>query len=288
VKPPVFDPSIDLYPFDSRWFESKVGRVHYIDEGSGQPILFLHGNPTWSFLYRNVIIGLRDIFRCIAVDLPGFGLSDRPQDYGYTPEEHASVVLELIRGLDLDELIVMGQDWGGPIGAAAAAKDDERVSGLVFGNTWIWPNDRLGTIIFSRWLSTPTMQRRIMEGNYFVERIIPAGTRKKLTEEEMNHYRKAQPAPEMRRGVAEFPRQLISAGRWLGKVEDAVRTRLADKPLLLVWGMKDIAFPKKYIGRFLSMFIDVEVTELLHAKHFIQEDAPEAIAGAIARRFTGI
>ena len=73
-----FTPSPQLYPFESRWFESSAGRVHYVDEGEGQPILMCHGNPTWSFLYRNVIRSLRDRFRCIAVDYPGFGLSDHP------------------------------------------------------------------------------------------------------------------------------------------------------------------------------------------------------------------
>lgn len=84
-----FTPDPKLYPFGSRWFDSTAGRVHYIDEGSGPPILFCHGNPTWSFLYRHIVRALRDRFRCVAVDYPGFGLSDRPDGYGYTVEEHA-------------------------------------------------------------------------------------------------------------------------------------------------------------------------------------------------------
>src|SRR5919199_5520644 len=103
-----FTPSPELYPFESRWFESSAGRVHYIDEGGGRPILMLHGNPTWSFLYRNVVKGLRDRFRCVAVDYPGFGLSERPAGYGYTPAEHARLVGELVDHLDLRHLVVMG------------------------------------------------------------------------------------------------------------------------------------------------------------------------------------
>ncbi len=82
---PDFKPSAELYPFASRWFETSYGRLHYVDEGSGQPILLLHGNPTWSFLYRNVIARLRDRFRCVAVDYLGFGLSERPSGFAYTP-----------------------------------------------------------------------------------------------------------------------------------------------------------------------------------------------------------
>jgi pimeloyl-ACP methyl ester carboxylesterase len=285
VTSPRFVPTWQLYPFQSRWLNSSAGRVHYIDEGQGLPILFLHGNPTWSFLYRNIIIQLRDRYRCVAIDYPGFGLSDRPDDYGYTPGEHAEVTGELVRDLDLRRMLVVGHDWGGPIAAWVAAQDERRVAGLVFGNTWLWPNDRLTTTIFSRVMSSPPMERRILNANYFVERLIPAGTSRKLTEEEMNHYRKAQPAPEFRRGVAELPRQLVAAARWLSHVEDITRRNLADKPVLLAWGMRDIAMPKKYISRFLSMFIDVEVMELPKAKHFIQEDAPERVADAIARRF---
>ncbi len=110
-----FTPSPDLYPFESKWFESSVGRVHYIDEGEGRPIVFCHGQPMWSFLYRHIVIGLRDRFRCVVIDYPGYGLSVRPDGYGYTPREHAGVVGELVDHLALDDMIVMGQDWGGPI-----------------------------------------------------------------------------------------------------------------------------------------------------------------------------
>ena len=144
-----FTPSATIYPFQSKWFDSTAGRVHYIDEGSGRPILFLHGNPTWSFLYRGIITRLRDEFRCIAVDYPGFGLSDRPADYGYTAAEHAEVVTALVDQLGLEDLIVMGQDWGGPIGMSVALSKPERVTGLVFGNTWFWPTDRLMSSVFS-------------------------------------------------------------------------------------------------------------------------------------------
>ena len=136
-----FAPSPQLYPFESRWLESSVGRVHYVDEGNGTPILMCHGNPTWSFLYRHVIGELRDSFRCIAVDYPGFGLSDRPAGYGYTPGEQATVVGELVAHLNLQGMLVMGHDWGGPIGLSVACSDPDRVSGLVLGNTWFWPAD---------------------------------------------------------------------------------------------------------------------------------------------------
>ena len=113
-----FTPDPQLYPFESRWFDSSRGRIHYIDEGDGPPILFCHGNPTWSFLYRDIIVALRDRFRCIAPDYLGFGLSERPAGFGYKIDEHASVVGEFVDHLGLDGYLSMGQDWGGPISMA--------------------------------------------------------------------------------------------------------------------------------------------------------------------------
>jgi haloalkane dehalogenase len=95
-----FTPSPALYPFQSRWFETDGIRVHYVDEGTGRPILMCHGNPTWSFLYRKIIERLQGQFRCVAVDYPGFGLSDRPEGYGYTPAEQARIVGRLADHLD--------------------------------------------------------------------------------------------------------------------------------------------------------------------------------------------
>lgn len=281
-----FAPSPALFPFESRWLRSSAGRVHFVDEGEGRPVLFLHGNPTWSFLYRRIIAGLRDRFRCVALDYPGFGLSDRPDGYGYTPGEHAAVVRELVDHLDLEDMVVMGQDWGGPIGLSAAASASERVAGLVLGNTWFWPTDRLANIAFSRIMSSAPLRWAILHRNLFVERVMPMGTARRLTPEEMDHYRGVQPSPEARVGVAEFPRQLIAAGPWLQRVAADVSRTLAGKPVLLVWGMRDVAFrPRAFLPRIRETFSDCTLVELPRAKHFIQEDAAEEIVEAIARRF---
>src|ERR687888_902683 len=111
-----FSPSPELYPFEPYWFDAGGVRLHYVDEGTGMPIVMFHGNGSWSFLYRKLIQRLRDRFRCIAPDYPGVGLSDHPDDYRYTPQEHATLVGRLVDSLGLDRFVVMGQDWGGPIG----------------------------------------------------------------------------------------------------------------------------------------------------------------------------
>ena len=284
---PQFTPSAELFPFESRWFDSSVGAVHYIDErppgaaGDSAPvILFFHGNPTWSFLHRHIVLALRAEFRCIAMDYPGFGLSERPEGYGYTPGEHAQVVLELVASLGLDRYWVMGQDWGGPIGMWVASEHPDRVRGLIFGNTWCWPTDARSTKIFSLVMSSPPLQWAIRRRNLFV-RMMRVGTGRKLTPAEREHYAAVQPAG-MREGAAVFPRDIRRAKPWLTQLERRVSERMTALPLLLVWGMKDPAFsPKRYLPRWQSTFADVRLVELPQAKHYIQEDAPDEIAAAI-------
>ena len=277
---PPFTPDHRLFPFESKWLDSRVGRVHYIDEGVGRPILFLHGNPTWSFLYRGIVIRLRKEFRCVALDYPGFGLSVRPEDYGYTPAEHAGVVRELVQALDLQDLTIMGQDWGGPIGLRVALEELPRLRALVMGNTWYWPLDAWQAKAFAYVMSMDPVQSMILQKNLFVERVMPLGVKHALAEEVMHHYREALPTPKSRIGVAEFPRQLIEASDWLDDLAEGVRESLGNVPLLLTWGIHDLAFPSRYMERFREDFRLARVHRL-DAKHYIQEDAPGEIASAI-------
>ena len=282
---PSFRPSPELFPFESRWLESSVGRVHYVEEGRGQPILMFHGYPTWSFLYRRVITALCDQFRCVAVDYPGFGLSDRPTGYGYTPAEHAAVVGELVRALDLRELIVLGHDWGGPIGLSVAVADPTRIAGLVLGGTWFWPPNRRFRM-FSRVMSSWPLQRAILRRNLFVERFIPAGTTRELSHEEMEHYRAVQPTPDARIGIAELPRQIVRATPFLADLAESVPRALGGKRALITFSMRDTAFrPGDVLPRLRSSFSDVTVVELEHAGHYFVEDAPNEVAAAVVDRF---
>jgi haloalkane dehalogenase len=270
-----------LYPFDSRYAEVGGARVHYVDEGSGPPLLLLHGNPTWSFLYRDVIKGLRDRFRCIAPDLPGFGLSRPPAGYGYTPREHAEVIEGLIRELDLKDVTMMVQDWGGPIGFAAATREPERFSRFVVGNTWAWPKSDPGTQAFSRFLGGPVGGYLILRRNFFVERIIPGGVRlKKLPKRVMDAYRGPFPTPESRRPVHVFPREILRSRPFLAEVERGLPA-LRDRPALIVWPTKDVAFREPERKRWEEIFPDHRTTLLEGAGHYVQEDAPADIVAAI-------
>lgn len=280
---PDFKPDPQLFPFPSQWFDGAGPRVHFVDVGSGPPVVMFHGNPTWSFLYRKVIVALGDRFRCVAMDYPGFGLSERPNGYGYTPAEHAAVVGKLVDHLGLDGFIVVGQDWGGPIGMTVAMERAGRVSGMVFANTWYWPATGSLTT-FSLAMSSPPMQWLILQRNFFVNGIMPRSVAKPLDPAVFQTYRSAQPSPEARRGVAEFPRQIRRARPMLSRLAKEAPSVLGGKPIELVWAMKDPAFgQEKVIQRWLRDFPNARVTRLSDASHYVQEDAPEALATAVER-----
>jgi haloalkane dehalogenase len=270
-----------LYPFASRFAEAEGARVHYADEGEGPPLLLLHGNPTWSFLYRDVIRGLSDRFRCIAVDLPGFGLSQAPPGYGFTPAEHARVLERFVTRLDLTGVTMMVQDWGGPIGFAAASRHPGRFERFVIGNTWAWPKADLGTQAFSRLLGGPIGRRLIVQRNLFVERILPGGVRlRRLPEEVMAAYRGPFPTPASRWPTAVFPREILGSRPFLAEVERGLGA-LRDRPVLLVWPTRDVAFREPERRRWEAIFPDHRTVLLRGAGHYIQEDAPDAIVAAI-------
>lgn len=277
-----FTPSPALYPFESRWYDSQVGPVHYIDEGAGPTVLLLHGNPDWSFLYRKIVSGLGSDVRCVAPDYPGFGLSVHPDGYRYTPAEHADVVLELIEHLDLREMVVMGQDWGGPIGMDVASRSPDRVKGLVMGNTWFWPSDDRITKAFSRTMGSPPLQWMIKQRNFFVKGLMKRALRVELSDMEFAHYTDVVPTPESREGIAVFPKEILDSHAWLGQLESRVAQTLRGKPASLVFGKKDPALASTAtIARWRREFPDARCVELPDAGHYIQEDDPDACVSAI-------
>jgi haloalkane dehalogenase len=270
-----------LYPFESRYAELDGATVHYVDEGAGPPLLLLHGNPTWSFLYREIIKGLRDSYRCVAPDHPGFGLSRAAASYGYRPREHAQVLEQLVERLDLRDVTLMVQDWGGPIGFAVATRHPDRFSRFVIGNTWAWPKGDVGTQIFSRVLGGPVGGYLILKRNFFVEKILPGNVKRtKLSPEVMAAYRGPFPTADSRRPLQVFPREILASKPFLAEIEQAL-PKLRDRPALLVWPTKDIAFREPERKRWEQLFPDHRTVILDGAGHYIQEDAPEDIIAAI-------
>lgn len=272
----------DLFPFASRFLAVDGHDVHYVDEGDGPPLLLLHGNPTWSFLYRNVIARLRRRFRCVAPDYPGFGLSRAAAGYDFLPASHARVVEAFVHALDLSGFAVMVQDWGGPIGLRLAARRAEAVRGLVIGNTWAWPIQGDPHFErFSRLMGGAVGRFAIRRLNAFVNVMIPVGVRRgRLPRRVMAAYRRPFPTADARLPTHVFPREIRGSGAFLAEVEAGLAA-LAGKPALVLWGDRDVAFRDRERERFEREFPHHRTVVLAGAGHFIQEDAPAQIAGAV-------
>ena len=254
-------------------------RVHYIDEGSGPTLLLLHGNPTWSFLYRHIVPRLAPHFRCVALDYPGFGLSTATPDYGYTPREHSGVLEGFVDALDLSELRIMVHDWGGPIGLGLAGRRPELAHSLIIGNSFAWPATA-AMKGFSYIVGNPLSRLLVTRYNTLARWLIPAGINRTLTEPELAAYLGPFPTSASRLPTWIFARQIRDSAGYLAEVEAGL-ARLRDKPALIVWGDADGAFRAADRDRFAELFPTHRVVDLAKAKHFIQENAPKEMASAI-------
>ena len=276
-----FKVDTELFPFKSRSAELGSGAtIHFIDEGQGPLLLLLHGNPTWSFLYRNIVSGLKDRFRCIAPDYPGFGLSIAPAGYGFTASEHADVMAEFVEALDLRDFTIMMQDWGGPIGFSIALRHPDRVRGFIIGNTFAWPLERFGQKMFSRIMGGPIGRALARCCNFIVHFFMSRGVATGLEKWALKMYLAPFEKRPNRAQTHIFPRQLQAASPFLAEIYKGLPT-LADKPALIVWGQKDFAFQEPERARFEQLFPKHKTTLLPNAGHFIQEDAPDEIVQAV-------
>ncbi len=251
--------------------------MHFVDEGEGPPLLLLHGNPTSSYLYRHLIAGLRDRYRCIAVDFPGFGRSEAPPGYGFTPVEHASVLERFVVEHDLRDVTMMVQDWGGPIGMAVAGRHPERFRAFVIGNTWAWPKTDPGTRAFSAFLGGPVGKQLILHRNFFATQVMRSSQKRPF---DVEPYARAFPTKESRIPTWVFPREIMASRAFLRSVEEGL-SRVADRPALIVWPDGDVAFRGRERERWEAIFADHETVELEGVGHYIQEEAPDEIVAAI-------
>ena len=277
--------SDDLFPFESKFFTTPSGhRMHLVDEGAGEPIVFVHGNPAWSFEFRHLIKGLRSDFRCIAPDHIGFGLSsrsDRRRDHH--PAALAREFTSLIDYLELSDMTLFLTDWGGPIGLEFARKQPHRVKRIVIANTWCWPvADDFHFKSFSFLMSSWVGQYLIRHRNFFVNRVMPkaVGNKAVLTPEIMAHYRMAMPTPDARSASAALPGHIVGATDWLHSIWSE-RAAFLNYPALIFWGLEDIAFRKKELDRWKSELSDAESHELQGCGHFLAEEAPEKLVEAL-------
>src|SRR6185437_10013364 len=277
-----------LYPFASHEIRLDGLRYHYLDEGQGEPLLLVHGNPTWSFYWRELVKGLRGRYRLIVPDHIGCGLSDKPQGYEYRLARHVDNLRRLISHLRLDRITLLAHDWGGAIGLRAAVAEPDRFSRFVLFNTAAFRSRDMPWRI--RACRIPILGRMAVQGlNGFARAAVSMAVEKR---ERMTAAVKAgllAPYDSWRHRIAthrfvldipmspEHPsyQTLFGIEQKLGL--------LRERPMKFIWGMRDWCFTPAFLERFMEFFPDAEVERLEDAGHYVIEDAHERIVPSVER-----
>jgi haloalkane dehalogenase len=289
-----------LYPFKSHWIDSDAGRMHYIDEGpissNGRPapecLLFVHGNPTWSFHWRRLILALRDRYRCIAPDHLGCGLSDKPRQF-MTMTDHVRHLLELINELSLERVTLVAQDWGGAIGLSAMVPRRDLLQRVVLFNTAAFTPRYIPWRI--RACRFPIFGRLAVQGANLFSRAALRMTLARLAkldpEVEAGYlypchswvnrqavYGFVRDIPAPRGAIpTSFDEELASEDSTFGAlaVTEWALPKFADRPSCLIWGMQDWCFRPDCLQRFIEAWPRAEVHRLMDVGHWVVEDAPD-------------
>jgi haloalkane dehalogenase len=271
------------YAFAPRYLDQEGLRMHFVDEGAGSPVLLLHGEPTWAFLYRKAIPALVEVARVVAPDYFGFGRSDKPtrvEDYSY--DFHYTSIERLAAELDLRETTVVVQDWGGPIGLRLAVEHPERVARLVILNTGIGA----GRAPSPEWLRFRAFMRRV--GNEILAgQLVRLSCVSELPEDVVDAYDAPFPTPESKAGVLAFP-ELVPTELEHPSAAKMLEVRAAlerwEKPALVLFSDSDPIFTPAAAERMATLIPGAGPAEIVAgAGHFLQEEKGEEVAARIVR-----
>ncbi len=268
------------YPFTYNEVEIDGNKLHYIDEGSGEILLMVHGTPDWSFTWRHMVKHFSKRYRCIAMDNLGYGLSDKPEDADYTPEAHSIRLRKFIQKLGLKNINLVVHDFGGPIGFGYAMNYPDNIKRIVIFNTWMWRLEgekhfEMAGNLFGGWLGKFLYTRLNFSAKVIMKSSF--GDKKKLTPAIHNQYIKAQGSPQERIAAFACVKALIGSGGFYNNLWEK-RSVLLQRPVLMLWGMKDeflktsLLFPK-----WEELLKGKKIVRLENAGHFVQEEEPEII-----------
>ena len=274
------------YPFAHRFLDLNGQKLHYVDEGTGPVLLFVHGNPTWSFAWRNLIKALAPHYRCVAIDHIGCGLSDKPQVYDYRLAQHIENLQSLISQLELTDISLIAHDWGGAIGCGAAGVMPERFSRLVLMNTAAFRSRAIPLRIAA--CRIPVLGSIGMRGlNLFSQAAVymavdqssplPSAVRKGY----LAPYNSWQNRIAVDRFVHDIPlNPRHPSYDTLRLVEDNL-ARLRHLPVLLPWGMRDWCFTPQFMDQFLQFFPQAQAHPFPKAGHYLFEEVPQELLHCI-------
>ncbi|HVG74399.1 MAG TPA: alpha/beta fold hydrolase [Thermoleophilaceae bacterium] len=277
------------FPFKPRHVQAGDVRLHYVDEGprDAPTLLFVHGNPTWSYMWRTQIAELsKQGRRCVAFDHMGFGRSDKPPHLSrYSLQAHIEHARRLVDELDLTDVTLVAHDWGGPIGLGAMLDHTDRLSAAVLSNTWAWELPSFVPPFIREFRTEGLGEILVLGGNLFVESI-PGGMANRETDPVMmDAYRAPFPDYWSRVGMLAFQRDIPFTERdksaaLMGSIHE--RVEQLDIPVTLVWGMRDPVFQPVFMDQWRELFPDARVVEVEDAAHFVPEDRPDAITEALS------
>jgi len=273
----------DLYPFESHYYNTPQGKMHYIDEGKGEVMLFLHGTPSWSFLYRDQIKALAKDYRCIAVDHIGFGLSDKPEDFSYHPQELSQNLAGLINSLQLENITLVVHDFGGPIGLPYAIENPQKIKRLVLFNTWLWStaeNEDVQKIdkIVNNFLGRLLYLHLNVSAGYLLKNAFH--DKGDLSREAKRHYKKVFPSKSERYGPYKIAQQLKGASDYYAQQWNKI-DMIKDKPTLILWGTKDDFIKPSYLEKWEAKLTQAHVMKL-ECGHFPQEEETHVVNQALS------
>jgi haloalkane dehalogenase len=275
------------YGFEPHYVEHGGLRMHYVDEGAGDPVLLLHGEPTWAYLYRKIVPALVPVARVVAPDYFGFGRSDKPTDIAwYSYDRHVESVARLVEELDLRDITVVVQDWGGAIGLRLAVEQPERFARLVIMNTGVWA----GRAPSETWLRFRALVRRV-GGELLPGRLVRISCVTDVPDDVAAAYDAPFPTPESKAGVLAFPELVPTEPEHPNTAPlNAVAEALSrwQKPALVLFSDSDPIFSPRVADRFAELIPGALPAEIVDgAGHFLQEDAGERIGERIARFVVG-
>jgi len=279
------------FPFESKYVEVLGSKMHYIDEGEGDPVLFLHGNPTSSYLWRNVIPYVADDGRAIAVDLIGMGKSDKP-DIDYRFVDHAKYLEAFIEELELKNITLVIHDWGSGLGFNYAMNNEDNIKGIAFMEALLMPlswesfqSDEMRET-FQNFRTPGVGEEMIMNQNIFVEQLLPSMILRELSEEEFNYYSEPYPTPESRKPVWKWPNEIPIDGE-PADVHEIITNYNAwlqetEVPKLLIHATPGIIITEPVVEWSKENLKNLETVDIGEGIHYIQEDNPDAIGEAIS------
>ncbi|WP_299822165.1 alpha/beta fold hydrolase [uncultured Pontibacter sp.] len=276
-----------LYPFKHHTLPLvQGGNMHYVDEGAGDPIVFVHGTPTWSFVWRQQIKSLSRNYRCIAPDHLGFGLSDKPTEhaFAYTPAAHAQNLEELLNHLQLQNILLVVHDFGGPIGLRYAERYPEKIKKIVILNSWMWPlEDEANMMKASKFLSGAVGRFLYLQLGFSAKVLLRKGyhERKHLTKEVHQHYTKPLASAAKRLGTWHFAKALHASNDYFSALWQH-RENLKSIPKLILWGEKDALLPLHFLDKWTQEFPDAKVVRV-KAGHFLQEEKGSDVSEEIKK-----